>query len=442
MARERSTLARAHEILERALATPRRGILRAGMVAPASTPGSAWLAWPEEASAAYLPPEGPALFGFGRAAEFRSSGRGIAAPLKWARAVARSGAPREESVVFCGCAFSPRGAGQGAWAGFPALRLLLPRWTYRLEAERATLSLALTASDPADPGGRRLHDELDRLWAGLVRPSVAEAPPRATLRQLPPRRWNALAGGALRAISSGRFEKLVPARSAVARGARRWEAGAVLQALARAPGCTAFAFQEEGRSTFIGATPERLVARSGRRLLTEALAGTVRRGEGYLDLQTAKTVNEHELVAREIVRRLRPVCSSVSRDPAVARGLADMVHLKTRIEGRLRKNTHVLELGLRLHPTPAVSGLPTRAAVRWLDANEAEPRGWYAGFVGWFDGTGDGELSVAIRSGLLRGKEARLFTGAGMVLGSTVAGEYDETALKQRPFLRALGMAK
>ena len=78
--------------------------------------------------------------------------------------------------------------------------------------------------------------------------------------------------------------------------------------------------------------------------------------------------------------------------------------------------------------------------MRFIESHEPVARGWYGGFVGWFDALGQGELSVAIRSGLLRGKRAHVFTGAGVVAGSTAAGEYEETALKQRPFLRALGV--
>jgi len=60
--------------------------------------------------------------------------------------------------------------------------------------------------------------------------------------------------------------------------------------------------------------------------------------------------------------------------------------------------------------------------------------------VGWFDATGDGELVVALRSGLVAGHEAHIYAGAGIVAGSRADDELDETRLKQRVLLRALGI--
>ncbi len=379
------------------------------------------------------------MVALGCAAEHASSRLDAAGALRWSRELSAE-LGGQAGRVLCAAAFSP-GSVSGVWGSFPALRLVLPRWLYTAGGGHASLTLALESSELSQAGCRRAVNELGDLWGALSRPARPSRPRRAVVRQLPARRWHALAGAALGEIASRKFRKLVPARMATARIEGRWDAAAVLQALSREPGCTAFAFRC-GQAVFLGATPERLIARKGRAIRTEALAGTAARGSGPVDLRTAKSSTEHDLVVREISRRLGPLCSSLSvRSRPEVRSFADMLHLRTAIEGRLRADTHVLELGLRLHPTPAVSGLPVRRAVRWLEAHEEEPRGWYAGFVGWFDGRGDGDLSVAIRSGLLLGSEARLFTGAGVVAGSTAPSEYAETALKQRPFLRALGLA-
>ncbi len=116
------------------------------------------------------------------------------------------------------------------------------------------------------------------------------------------------------------------------------------------------------------------------------------------------------------------------------------MHLQTPIAGQVASGVHLLDLACALHPTPAIAGLPSSDAVEWITAHEPEARGWYAGFVGWFDQSGDGELSVSIRSGLLSEDEAVLYTGAGIVAGSDPSAEYLETTWKQRPFLRALGI--
>ena len=124
--------------------------------------------------------------------------------------------------------------------------------------------------------------------------------------------------------------------------------------------------------------------------------------------------------------------------PAV-RALRNILHLHTPIAAELSAPVHVLELAAALHPTPAVGGTPTRLATAWIAAREPAPRGWYAAPVGWFDAAGDGELAVAIRSGLLAGRTAHVWAGAGIVRDSDAEAEWAEVEVKQRAVLDALG---
>jgi isochorismate synthase EntC len=122
------------------------------------------------------------------------------------------------------------------------------------------------------------------------------------------------------------------------------------------------------------------------------------------------------------------------------RVLRHVVHLHTPFRARLREPRHVLELAARLHPTPAVGGTPRDIAVDWIRSREPVARGWYAAPVGWFDLDGNGELAVAIRSGVLAGNRAHLWAGAGIVAGSDPDREHAETELKLRAMLGALGV--
>ena len=83
-----------------------------------------------------------------------------------------------------------------------------------------------------------------------------------------------------------------------------------------------------------------------------------------------------------------------------------------------------------LHPTPAVGGEPREAARVAIAELERIDRGWYAGPVGWMDATEDGEFCVALRSAVLRDREARLYAGVGIVAGSDPAAELAETEVK------------
>jgi isochorismate synthase EntC len=108
--------------------------------------------------------------------------------------------------------------------------------------------------------------------------------------------------------------------------------------------------------------------------------------------------------------------------------------------GVLAHDTHILELAAALHPTPSVGGVPTADATRWIAENEPEPRGWYSGIVGRFDTDGAGVLVTAIRSALLRGTGAHVYAGAGIVRDSDPDSEYEETSIKMRAMLSALGV--
>jgi isochorismate synthase EntC len=118
-----------------------------------------------------------------------------------------------------------------------------------------------------------------------------------------------------------------------------------------------------------------------------------------------------------------------------------VLHLRTLIQGKLRALSHVLELVAKLHPTPAVAGVPTATALDFIARHEPDPRGWYAGPVGWFDAAGDGRFVVALRAGVVAGKHAELYAGAGVVQDSTASSEFAETGWKLAALLGALGVA-
>ena len=122
------------------------------------------------------------------------------------------------------------------------------------------------------------------------------------------------------------------------------------------------------------------------------------------------------------------------------RRLRHVLHLRTPIIARLHDPCHVLELVARLHPTPAVGGVPTEAALAWIREHEPDERGWYAGPVGWLDAEGDGSFAVALRSGVLEPGRVHLYAGNGIVRGSHAESELAETRLKLASLLAALGV--
>ncbi len=118
-----------------------------------------------------------------------------------------------------------------------------------------------------------------------------------------------------------------------------------------------------------------------------------------------------------------------------------MQHLETPVAAWLPRAGRVLDLVERLHPTPAVGGFPREQALTAIRELETFDRGWYAGPFGWTDLAGEGDFAVAIRSALLDGHSASLFAGGGIMADSDPAAEWEETCLKLRPMLSALGVS-
>lgn len=366
----------------------------------------------------------------------------------------RAGEPR----LFGGIAFDVAGArplrpaaqDDDRWIGFGACRFLLPRWTYRTEGQRATLTYARRA---ADSDIERALDEFDAILSTLADARVSEELPAiATREEMNPFTWQRLVASAQQAIASGAFHKLVVARATRLVFTAPVPPHAVAARL-RAPGASdhRFAFAPgAGAGTLVGASPERLLRRTDLALWLDPMAGSALLPDGASAseiraatvelLASGKNRVEHDAVIDALRDALDPLCAAIHIEPTPGvRVLPHLLHLHTPMRGTLRERLHVLELLARIHPTPAVGGTPREQAVAWLRAHEPAPRGWYAGAVGWFDARGDGDFALAIRSALLRGREAVVYAGAGIVAGSDANAEYEETAAKQAMLLRTLG---
>ena len=352
--------------------------------------------------------------------------------------------------LFGGFAFRPGHAQDSPWKRFGEARFILPRLCYQDSPTGASLTLALTrAEDTASSrpdSVRTLHDlaaDLDR------RPPDDREDPRLVPHALvsvhhDERQWVNRVLRARQDILSGHLEKVVIARSTELAFDAPVDVYDVLAGLARQdPGCTLFAFGWRDL-LFLGATPERLIARNGLTIHTEALAGSANSADPSAAdwlLNSRKDRAEHQLVVRELLSTLDPLCRTVScgQSPEV-RTLRHVAHLHTPLTGKLRQPVHILRLVEKLHPTPAVGGAPTDAALAWIDHHEPMKRGWYASPVGWFDARGDGRFDMALRSAVIEGHRAHLYAGAGIVAASDEQSELDETRLKLQTLFTALGV--
>ena len=119
--------------------------------------------------------------------------------------------------------------------------------------------------------------------------------------------------------------------------------------------------------------------------------------------------------------------------------LRHVLHLWTELQGQLRADIGLLDAVTRLHPTPAVLGIPGETALNLLD-NLGETRDClYTGVAGWVDRQGDGDAVVILRSAYLEPDSAVLWAGAGIVAGSDSVSELNEIEMKLATMLEVLG---
>jgi menaquinone-specific isochorismate synthase len=417
-----------------------------------------------EAALWVRPSEDFALVGIGRAWVVEADGpdRFAVADAEW-RALAPTIDDPDASdtelprgvgpVLLGGLGFRGRvPAHDDAWAPFGASSLVLPQW---IGAQTAGGTWITTSTGEArEPAARRRFErilararELAPARGGLVaRPVIA---PLAVVDERPDETlWRWTVGLFAGAVGRGRIDKVVLARRVimtspadldVENGLRRLAAGA--------PESTCFAFRRDGR-TFMGATPERLIRTDGRSFRTVAIAGSIGRGANATEdaalgrelVASDKDREEHSVVVDAIRDRLMPICDELRIEPEPhVLTLRTVQHLVTEIEGVVHERAGLLALAERLHPTPAVGGEPRDIALGLIDEHEGFDRGWYAGPIGWLGADGDGELMVALRSGIVDHTRVTLFAGCGIVADSDPEREWEESRLKLRTLASALG---
>lgn len=337
---------------------------------------------------------------------------------------------------------------ESPWVGFPAATFVLPRVQLTSHEGNTWLTVAEVGPD-ADP--ESVESTLSALTDSLgERPAMHPAgnPPGVTEIHRTPNRagWRQQVRAALSRIESGSLRKVVLAQRLDAKVRDTLSVPALLERVRRRyPDCFRFLVEPRDGAAFFGAPPERLVRRDGQQVQTEALAGSVPRGETpETDASLAKRLKKDEtlrieqsLVAEEIESALDPL-GTVTVGKRDVRRLSNIQHLRTPIEATLEGDTHVLDLVATLHPTPAVGGLPLTEALSTIRRTESFQRGWYAAPIGWFDGAGDGEFAVGIRSGVVENETVALFAGNGIVDGADPEEEWTELQQKYRPILDEL----
>lgn len=354
----------------------------------------------------------------------------------------RDGGSAASTIWTGGFAFDREGASTPTWSSFEPAEMVLPELAVRSDRDEARLTLNTVVR-----GGEEAGTVIDRMLAralaleegrfGLLDPHPTVTPVIESPRS--PAQFESSVAAAVERIRKGEIEKVVLAREIVVRAASAHEPAAIFNALRTGfPACFNFCVGT-GEAAFVGASPELLVRCTGRGVATVGLAGSTRRSsDPAIDAHLAdrllashKNRGEQGLVVKRILKALGRISIWVeaAAEPVIIK-VANIQHLGTPVYAHLAEPRTAVELAGLLHPTPAVGGEPWKKAEKVMAKVEGLDRGWYAGPVGWMDGSGDGEFCVALRSALIRDREAHLYAGVGVVADSDPAAELAETETK------------
>jgi menaquinone-specific isochorismate synthase len=370
--------------------------------------------------------------------------------------------------LFAGFAFRDDFLPDNTWAAFHPAHFILPHYQFvQLSGEAwLTINALIPLADDPEHSLPILREALETMCDVLKEigdwrleitqsPILRQAQDKSSNLQsltypMSQEEWSRLITAARHDIAATDLKKVVLARVCEAKFEERIDIEDALTFLnEQYADCYRFVFEPRPFHTFFGATPELLAKVEGTQLTTMSLAGSIGRSEDPLEdaelgqelLESAKDRHEHELVVMSILSRLAPLTSKleISPQPGVYK-LSNIQHLFTPIRATLNNADGILPLVEVLHPTPALGGSPRDIAMDFISHAEPVLRGWYAAPVGWIDYKLDGAFAVAIRSAVAQERRAWLYAGAGIVADSEAVKEWNETDLKFKPMLNALGI--
>ena len=353
---------------------------------------------------------------------------------------------------FCSATFFDESAAKDSpgTAHFESAYVFVPQVlvTTGATASAVTFNRLITATTDLEQATEQIYQQLQKLTAAAFLGLAHSASNKVIIKDVAS--FEPAVTAALQQVKAGHLHKVVLADVMDVVTPQAVDVVRSLQTLRQNhPDCTIFSVGNGRGQSFIGASPERLLSITDGQLTTDALAGTTSRSQNSgLDRQLAQALMnsekeryEHRVVVEFILAQLR----SLNLNPHYAENpqllqLLHVQHLHTSISATLHHQQSVqpLDILAKLHPTPAVAGVPRQAACKFIRQHETFERGLYAAPLGWIDTEGNSEFIVGIRSALIDGCKARLYAGAGIVAGSEPKKELAEIKLKLQTLLNAL----
>ena len=189
----------------------------------------------------------------------------------------------------------------------------------------------------------------------------------------------------------------------------------------------------------VSASPEVFLSRRGDRIVTRPIKGTRPAG---IDIDDEKDAAEHTMIVDLERNDLSRVCEpgSVRWPELMAQyELAGVTHLVSTVEGKLRPGVGLADILAATFPGGSVTGAPKVSALDHIARLEPVGRGASMGALGVVHANGDFDLALTIRTFAIADGRIHLWVGGGIVWDSDPEAEIEESWVKARPLLAAVG---
>ncbi len=213
------------------------------------------------------------------------------------------------------------------------------------------------------------------------------------------------------------------------------------------------AYLKVKNTTILCNSPERFLYKEGQYVETRPIKGTRKR---------AKNKNEDKRLIEELVRSekdraehimivdlerndLGRICVKGSvkvKELMTVESYANVHHLVSVVSGILEDGKDIFDCIRQTFPGGSITGAPKLRSMEIIDELETVKRGVYCGAIGYIDASGDADLNIAIRTGVVTGGRLFFNVGGGIVADSVPEEEYEETIIKARAFMAAMGISE
>ena len=203
----------------------------------------------------------------------------------------------------------------------------------------------------------------------------------------------------------------------------------------------------------VGSSPEVLVRLEDKKVEVRPIAGTRKRGQNEEEdraleqdlLKDEKELAEHIMLVdlgRNDLGRVSEISTVEVNERFTIERYSHVMHIVSNVKGILKKGLDCFDVLKASFPAGTLSGAPKIRAMEIIDELEPTRRGLYGGAVGYISFNGNMDTAIAIRTLLVKDKNAYLGVGAGVVADSVPENEIEETMNKGRALLKAIEMAE